>query len=74
MVNLEITAYVYAINNSRLSGYFCSDCFQFKQKGVDSNGNKNMKKGLDYAPIQNKINELKLKQSFEEFCRSMHRK
>ena len=30
-----------------------------------------LEKDLDCAPIQNKINELKLKQDFQEFCRKM---
>ena len=35
---------------------------------------KIFKKGLDYAPIQNTINEPELKQDFEEFCCKMHLK
>ena len=30
-----------------------------------------MEKGLDFAPIQNKINEPELRKDFEEFCRRM---
>ena len=33
-----------------------------------------LEKDLDYAPIQNKIIELKLKQDFQEFCRKMRLK
>ena len=33
-----------------------------------------LEKSLDYAPIQNKINEPELKQDFEEFCRKMRLK
>ena len=33
-----------------------------------------LEKDLDYAPIQNKINKLKLKQDFQEFCRKMRLK
>ena len=33
-----------------------------------------LEKDLDYAPIQNKINELKFKQDFQEFCRKMRLK
>ena len=33
-----------------------------------------MEKGLDYAPIQNKINEPELWNDFNEFCRIMHLK
>ena len=48
--------------------------FQFKQKGVDKNNNKNVGEGLGYAPIQNKINEPELRQDFEEICRKMRLK
>ena len=48
-------------------------CFQFKKKGVNRN-RKILEKGLDYAPIQNKINEPELKQDFEEICRKMRLK
>ena len=41
---LEDTADVSAINKTRLSGYFCSDTVQFKQKGADRNRNKNFGK------------------------------
>ena len=30
-----------------------------------------LEKGLDFAPIQNKINEPELRTDFEEFCRRM---
>ena len=49
-------------------------CLQSKQKGGDRARNKNLDKGLDYAPIQNKFNEPELKQDFEEFCRKMRLK
>ena len=32
---------------------------------------KILEKGLDFAPIQRKINEPELKQDFKDFCRSM---
>ena len=32
---------------------------------------KSLEKGLDFAPIQRKINEPELRKNFEEFCRSM---
>ena len=35
---------------------------------------KILEKGLDYAPIQNKVNELELRQDFDEFSRKMHLK
>ena len=35
---------------------------------------KVFEKGLGYAPMQSKINELKLRNDFEEFCRKMRLK
>ena len=35
---------------------------------------KVLEKGLDYAPIQNKINEPELRKNFEEFRRRMRHK
>ena len=35
---------------------------------------KVLEKGLDFAPIQQKINEPELKQGFNDFCRRMHLK
>ena len=33
--------------------------------------NKVLEKGLDFAPIQNKVNEPELRKDFDEFCRRM---
>ena len=67
---LEETANVSAISKTRLSGYFCSDTvFNLSRRVLTETEIKILEKGLDYAPIQNKINELELKQDFEEFCR-----
>ena len=33
-----------------------------------------LEKGLDFAPIQTKINEPKLRNDFEDFCRRMRTK
>ena len=50
-------------NSDRISGYFCSDpVFNLS------------KKGLDYTPIQNKINEPELRRHFEDFARRMRLK
>ena len=35
---------------------------------------KILEKGLDYAPIQNKVNEPELRQDFDKFSRKMHLK
>ena len=65
------------INNSndRISGYFCSDIvFNLSKKILTDIEIKVLEKGLDYAPIQNKINEPELRRDFEEFCRRMRLK
>ena len=49
-------------NNDRISRYFCSEVLTDTERKV-------VEKGLDYAPIQNKINEPELRRDFEEFCR-----
>ena len=52
------------------SGYFCSDTiFNLSRKFLTDSEIKVLQKGLDYAPIQSKINELELRNGFEEFCR-----
>ena len=60
-----------AFNNSndRISGCFCSDTvFNLSKKVLTDIEIKVLEKGLDYAPIQNKINEPELRRDFEEFC------
>ena len=69
---LKETAKVSAINKTGLSGYFCSDTvFNLSRRLLTEIEIKILVKGLDYAFIQNKINETELKQDFEEFCRKM---
>ena len=56
-------------SNDRISGYFCSDTvFNLSEKVLTDIEIKVLEKGLDYAPIQNKINEPELRRDFEEFC------
>ena len=56
---LEETANVSAINKTSLSGYFCSDTvFNLSRRVLAEIEIKILEKGLGYAPIQNKINEL----------------
>ena len=72
---LEGTANVSAIINTTLSGYFCSDTvFNLSRRLLAEMDIKILEKGLEYAPIQNKINKPKLKQDFGEFCRKMRLK
>ena len=72
---LEGTANFSAINNTRLSGYFYSDnIFNLSRRVLTKMEIKILGNGFGYAPIQNKINESKLTQDFEEFCRKMRLK
>ena len=58
-----------------LTGYFCSDTVLNLRKKVLSDVEvKVLEKGLDYASIQNKINEPELRRDFENFCRQMRLK
>ena len=59
-------------DESRLSGYFCSDTvFNLSKRVLSETEIRILEKGLDYAPMQRKINEPELKSDFEEFCRRM---
>ena len=59
-------------DESRLSGYFCSDkVFNLSKRVLSETEIKILEKCLDYAPIQRKINEPELKSDFEEFPRRM---
>ena len=59
-------------DESRLSGYFCSDTvFNLIKRLLSETKIKILEKGLDYAPIPRKINEPELKSDFKEFCRHM---
>ena len=61
-----------ATEETRLSGYFCSDTiFNLSRKVLTDSEIKVLEKGLDYAPIQSKINEPELRNDFKEFCRGM---
>ena len=56
----------------RIRGYFCSDIiFNLSNKVLSEDEIKILEKGLDFTPIQRKINEPELRQDFEEFCRRM---
>ena len=64
-----------ATEKNRLSGYFCSDTiFNLTRNVLTDSEIKVLEKGLEYAPIQSKINEPELQNDFEEFCRRMHLK
>ena len=62
----------YNTDDSRMKGYFCSDTvFNLSNKVLTEDEIKVLEKGLDFAPIQRKVNEPELRQDFENFCRRM---
>ena len=59
-------------DDTRISGYFCScTSFSLSRMVLSENEIKVLEKGLDFAPIQNKVNEPELRKDFDEFCRRM---
>ena len=57
---------------SRLKGHFCSDTiFNLSHKVLSDAEIKVLEKGLDFAPIQRKIDEPELRDDFQELCRRM---
>ena len=59
-------------NSDRISGYFCSETvFNLSKKVLSDMEIKILEKGLDYAPIQNKINDSELRREFEDFARRL---
>ena len=62
-------------DESRLSGYFCSETvFNLSNRVLSDAEIRVLEKGLDYAPIQRKINEPELRHDFNDFCRRMRLK
>ena len=62
-------------SEGRIEGYFCSDTvFNLSRKVLTDTEIRILEKALDFAPIQNKINEPELRSDFEEFCRKMRTK
>ena len=58
-----------------IGGYFYSDTvFNLRSKVLTNTEINVLEKGLDFAPIQNKINQPELRKDFEEFCRRMRAK
>ena len=59
-------------DDTRISGYFCSDTvFNLSHRVLSEDEIKVLEKGLDFAPIQKKVNEPELRKDFDEFCRRM---
>ena len=55
-------------DESRLTGYFCSGTiFNLSNRVFSDHEIKVLEKGLDFAPIQRKINEPELRSDFGEF-------
>ena len=62
-------------SEGRLEGDFCSDtAFNVSQKVLTDIEIRILEKGLDFAAIQNNINEPDLRSDFEEFYRRMRTK
>ena len=61
--------------DNRLSRYFCSETiFNVSNRMLTDTKIKVLEKGLDFAPIQKKLNEPELRSDFNEFCRRMRLK
>ena len=59
----------------RLTGNFVSDTvFNLSNKVLSDIEIRVLEKGLDFAPIQNKLNKLELRRDFKEFCGRMRLK
>ena len=62
----------YNTDDSRMKGSFWSDTvFNLSNNVLTEDEIKVLEKGLDFAPIQRKVNEPELRQDFENFCRRM---
>ena len=66
---------IHITSESRLTGQFSSETiFDLNDRVLTDAEIKILEKGLDFAPLQGKINEPELKQDFKGFCRSMRLK
>ena len=61
-------------SEGRLSDAFAQRLFNLSRKILTGTEIKILEKGLDFAPVQRKINELELRSDFEEFCRMVRTK
>ena len=60
------------VTSKRIGGYFCSNTvFNLNSKVLTDTKINILEKGLQFAPIQNKINEPELGKDIGEFCRRM---
>ena len=70
--NFKVCKHKYKTDDSKIEEYFCSDTvFNLSNKALTEDEIKVLEKGLDFATIQRKVNELELRQDFENFCRRM---
>ena len=67
-INAKVTS------EGRISGWFCSDTVNLSHRVLTETEIKVLEKGLDYAPIQKKINKPELRKDFSEFCQCMRNK
>ena len=67
ILTLPVTTTV--LERVNLKAIFVRRLFNLNKKGLTEAEIKVLKKGLDYAPIQNKVNEPEFRSDFEEFCR-----
>ena len=66
---------IHITSESRLTGQFSSETiFDLNDRVLTDAESKILEKGLDFAPLQCKINEPGLKQDFKSFCTSMRLK
>ena len=64
--NIDKNREANATEKNRLSGYFCSDTiFNLSRKVLTDSKIIVLENGLDYAPIQSKINEPELRNDLE---------
>ena len=61
--------------DNRLSGYFCSETiFNLSNRMLTYTEINVLEKGLDFTPIEKKLNEPELRSDFNDFCRRMRLK
>ena len=73
--NISVTGPSNNTDSTRLTGYFCSETvINLSNRALSDAEIEVLEKGLDCVPIQNKINELELKNDLNEFCRRMRLK
>ena len=66
--NITVTGPSSNKDSTHLTGYFCSETvFNLSNRTLSDAEIKVLKKGLDYVPIQNKINKPELRNDCNEF-------